>query len=567
MCKFTSCLLILSAICGAQQKNHINRLVTTVNNASVGVHMIAFTDAETGDTVRYKLPIGMLPGSLVAMDRRGDVWLNDRNSLALRKFSGVDGRILVVINPANIATYLVTDRDGSLLVASSNNLAGPQAAVFVDRYTSDGMHVAQVDLRTLFPPGALVALTATWSTIQNPFQGPHRMLVTRTGSIWLAIQNAAHNPIIRLNSDLTLGGSYGLYSPLALVPDDDDGAWVFYNNAGLAPTYPLNAPPMPGVPPLAWVHLSGTGQVLTTWVDGAAGGTGLVPTLGQRRFDGRQFQYCAPGATSAPPRIYVHTPTSTATQMFPIGEAIDLFGMGLSAELAGFHLDGAQRLWALQALLSGGPVAFNRWLRFPVDPPYGNYLLTVPGESPMLVPWFNLSYFMASYWGNASLFEFVHYTDPFGDLDEDGVANHVELANFSNPLLPFGFSPAPSATATGGAPGTTLTVTYRVPTDQGLSYWAPFGLAPAANHTLGGGYFLPLSPADPLVQLSLSPNVPGITGTQGTIDAQEQATATLSIPPVPALSGLTLTTFIATRDPNLPLLLKTVSRPFSFTLP
>ena len=87
----TAALVILmlmhaSALHGAQQPNLINRLVSTVYDAALMRNQIAFTDAESGETVKYLLPVGFRPGFLVAMDRKGDVWLDDFDTWILRKF-------------------------------------------------------------------------------------------------------------------------------------------------------------------------------------------------------------------------------------------------------------------------------------------------------------------------------------------------------------------------------------------------------------------------------------------------------------------------------------------------
>jgi hypothetical protein len=179
----------------------------------------------------------------------------------------------------------------------------------------------------------------------------------------------------------------------------------------------------------------------------------------------------------------------------------------------------------------------------------------------------NSSWYWSSFWGNATLFEYAHYTDPYSDLDGDGVPNNVELANFANPLLANGFSSAATATSSGGAPGTPFTVQYSIPDDKGLAYAAPFCLAAPQTLALGGGHFLPIPLTDPLVLHCLTPGAPGVTGTLGVTSAQGTATATIDIPPLPMLSGLKFTSCIATRDPNLPLMLKTVSRAFVFQLP
>ena len=573
----TAALVILmlmhaSALHGAQQPNLINRLVSTVYDAALMRNQIAFTDAESGETVKYLLPVGFRPGFLVAMDRKGDVWLDDFDTWTLRKFSGSNGSLLASVAFPRRATYLVTDQNGSLIVGSANSQTGALAALYVERFTSDGAYVAGVDLGTLFAPGLISPVRQYGQTVPSGFsQGIPRILITRSGDLWVSATWSAYNPVIRLTPELKLRASYGIYAPLAMVPDDSDGVWICHNTGPLASQYILFGPPLPGMTFAGWVHLSGTGQLLDANGDGLALGNSITPSLGQRRYDGRQFQYPIPGAGFGAGHVRVHKPSNPPMPMFPWDDRIPMPNGNADYPLMpGFHLDGAQRLWIMRNSLAGGGApywAIMQWARAPLQEPYTNFLQVVLGEAIRIYVPYPPSYYWSSYWGNASLFEYVHYTDPYGDLDGDGVANHVELANFSNPLLPFGFSPAPSATFTGGAPGAMLSVTYEVPTDSGLAYWAPFALAQPAPYALGGGHFLPVPFSDPLLQLSLQVNVSGITGTQGTLDPQAQTTATLQIPPMPALSGFSLTSFIATHDPNLPLLLKTVSRPFTFTIP
>jgi hypothetical protein len=252
------------------------------------------------------------------------------------------------------------------------------------------------------------------------------------------------------------------------------------------------------------------------------------------------------------------------------------FGPSLSVFpwLAAFHLDGAQRLWVLRhtgemldPVLGIYRAPRVRWTRYPLEPPYSDLLHVPLGELFLSVPLAGISWYRASYHGSASLYEYVAYTDPHGDLDGDGVPNDVELASFSNPLLPYGFSPVATATGSGLAPGSVFSVTYSIPGDQGLAYAAPFALLGAFPHHFGGGWFIPVMFQDPLLQLSLQPNVPGLSGTLGVLDGQGMTTAAIAIPPIPGLSGFTFHSCIVTRDPNLPIPFKTVSRAFEWTIP
>jgi hypothetical protein len=466
---------------------------------------------------------------------------------------------------------MVPGRDGVLVVASRNALVGPQAAVYIDRYKEDGVYLDGVDLTSLFPTGTFVPLMAAWATVLPPFEDITRVLITRSGAIWVGVVRSAYNPVVRLTPDLRLAGSYGLYGPRAMVPDDGEGVWVFHRSGGIASQYPLNAPVMPGVAYQGWVHLSASGQVLDSNPDGVAIGNGVTPSHGHRRYDGRQFQHPAPGATFTPTHIRVPKPGNSPSPWFPWEDRIDFAAISQPyVYVSGFHLDGAQRLWLHRSGNLAAPQPnweLAQFLRFPVDPPYDSPMIIDIGELLRANVYINSSWYWSSFWGNATLFEYAHYTDPYSDLDGDGVPNNVELANFANPLLANGFSSAATATSSGGAPGTPFTVQYSIPNDKGLAYAAPFCLAAPQTLALGGGHFLPIPLTDPLVLHCLTPGAPGVTGTLGVTSAQGTATATIDIPPLPMLSGLKFTSCIVTRDPNLPLMLKTVSRAFVFQLP
>ena len=559
--------------CLAQERLELlNRIVSTGYDTSAGIGKVIFTDTDSGEVFKYDLPPGFLPGYLVAMDHRGDVWVDDFNSLTLRKLSAVDGSVLATINPPRRATYLVTARGGTLIIASRNTLLGPQASVYIDRYTADGAYIDGVDIKTLFPPGIFapaMLLGAAPTAPQKAFAPITRVLVTRSGALWLGVPDCAYNPVVRLTPDLQLAGSYGLYGAWALVPDDDEGVWVFHRSGGIASQYFLNAPPMPGLPLEGWVHLSATGQVLDFNNDGIAIGLGIVPSHGHRRYDGRQFQYATPGINT-PNHVRVSNPGNPPFPWFPWEDRIDFTAFHAPlGYIPGFHLDGAQRLWVQQC---GNPITppnwpLARWMRFPVEPPYTDPLLVDLGEQSRTNVYLTHTGYWSSYWGHATLFEYVHYTDPYSDLDRDGVPNNVELANFSNPLVPYGSSTAATATGSGGAPGTTFTVQYSVINDKDLAYAAPFSLVVPPPQPMGGGHFLPVSLTDPLVTHCLTPGAAGVTGTIGVLSPQGTATATLTIPALPALSGMALRSCIVTHDPNLPLPLKTVSRLFKFQIP
>jgi hypothetical protein len=261
-------LLFLACVSWSQvpaqwQPSLLNRIVSTGYDTSDGIGKVIFTDTDSGQVAKYDLPPGFFPGFLVAMDNRGDVWVDDYNSFTLRKLSAVDGSVLTTINPLRRANYMVTDRGGALVIASRNTLVGSQASVYIDRYKSDGTYIDGVDIKTLFPPGVFVPIASPGQVVFSPFAQITRILVTRSGALWLGVSNSAYNPVIRLTPDLNLEASYGLYGPWALLPDDSEGVWVLQNSGGIASQYPLNGPIMSGAPFYGWVHLAAIGQVLT----------------------------------------------------------------------------------------------------------------------------------------------------------------------------------------------------------------------------------------------------------------------------------------------------------------
>jgi hypothetical protein len=217
----------------------LNRIVSTGYDTSAGIGKVIFTDTDSGQVVKYDLPPGFFPGFLVAMDYRGDVWVDDYFSTTLRKLSSVDGSVLATINPPRRATYMVPGRDGVLVVASRNALVGPQAAVYIDRYKEDGGYLDGVNIGSLFPAGLFTPLRhAPLTAPLTAFADINRVLITRSGAIWVGVVSSAYNPVVRLTPDLRLAGSYGLYGPWAMVPDDDEGVWVFHASGGIASQYP-----------------------------------------------------------------------------------------------------------------------------------------------------------------------------------------------------------------------------------------------------------------------------------------------------------------------------------------
>ncbi len=110
----------------------------------------------------------------------------------------------------------------------------------------------------------------------------------------------------------------------------------------------------------------------------------------------------------------------------------------------------------------------------------------------------------------------------------------------------------PIITSTGPAPvGGSSTVTMSVPGDEGL----PYLLALSFSNNVGtpvGNQTLPID-FDALTATTLNPSNPIFVGSIGTVDANGDASATLFVPPLPILSGLTVYAGGLTVDPaNFP---------------
>jgi hypothetical protein len=307
---------------GARAQN-LNRMAATSVDPTTGGGQLVFVDADTMVPTAFPLPAGYRPANLIAMDRNGDVWLDDVDSYDLRKFSGQTGGLLAHIQPGRRASYMVTDQAASLIVATWDTTPSLQPGVYLEMYDLAGQLVRFLDLRTLSPPGVFVPRHIV-STVPTTFGwGIPRILVGRSGSLWLGVPAAAHDPVIRLNPDWTLDSSYGLNLPCALLPDSEEGAWVLFYNV---PSGGPMAPPLPGVPLSGWVHLSAGGAILeTTSHSGALGG--IVPSDGQARSDGVHYQYPDPGGTVGFGNLWVHNPTSAImspwyNETIPVGTAI-----------------------------------------------------------------------------------------------------------------------------------------------------------------------------------------------------------------------------------------------------
>tara|TARA_R110002096_G_scaffold400674_1_gene597319 strand:- start:5061 stop:6935 length:1875 start_codon:yes stop_codon:yes gene_type:complete len=112
----------------------------------------------------------------------------------------------------------------------------------------------------------------------------------------------------------------------------------------------------------------------------------------------------------------------------------------------------------------------------------------------------------------------------------------------------------PTLTAAGPAPlGGSATATLSVPGDEGLPYLMVLSFSATNGIPLGNGDVLPID-FDALTQITLNPFNPIFVGSIGTLDGAGLATATLNVPPVPLLAGLTVFVGAVTTDaPTFPI--------------
>ena len=546
---------------------NLNRVASTAVDPATGIGRLILVDVDTRQPEFYSLPVGFRPGSLVAMDKYGDIWLNDLDSNDIRKFSGLDGTLLAQVSPGRRSSFMAPDASGNLVVATWDTVASWQAGVYLQMYSPSGALLQFLDIRTLFPPGLFTPRQSTFAPTTF-LGGIPRFLITQSGSIWLGVFNAAYHPVIRLNPNWTLHSSYGLYFPYSLVPTDDEGVWVLYANG--QQTFVVPGTIMPGVPVNGWAHLSASGAILGSTPDGQAVGAG-APSQGLMDAVGRQYQHPLAGSPIAGGVAIREHLTATPTPWFhtsvPTG----------GAYTSGFHLDGNGDLWLMRHTAPCNPAQVRTYLQHAsTKPPYPTPYAGTPPNTLTAngIIWtgdsFRLSFvcssfFWTSFIGNPTLHEYALWTDPYGDLDGDGIVNRVELRGGTNPFVPAAASV--SMSTAGGAPGTTLAVSYRIPSDAGLPYLAPFALT--FNPTqVANGIVIPFRPTDPFVALTaLGPTAAWFSGTFGLLDAQGRALVSLDIPPLPALSGLQIYTGIFTADPSQPSPLKTVSPAYPFVIP
>jgi hypothetical protein len=544
-----SCLVFAHDASAQTTPPNLNRLVAcrVTNNATQEGDLI-FLDPDTLQVDAYRFPRGFIPSWGVAMDRHGDVWVMEWGTSNIHKFSGIDGTRLAIAQHPGVITGLTTDRHANLIVGSYGPpYSGTNQSAFLHRYDLNGTLTRVLDFKTLFPRGHLVGISGV---MNNPFGGgiPF-ILMEPSGGLWLGLRSARTESLIKLREDWTLAGSFGIYNQYMMMPDNSGGLWVLHGSGQvLGHSPPLRM--MSGVPYVGWVHLDANGMILLTHANASPG-----QLLQSRcRVDGRQHLFY--GGNS----VWTHNPLTGGLQWFDPQDSVPLPPLPYTNIPVKAELDGNQRLWTLRA---GGPSNPQTWHRSALEPPYlGPREVDIDIGQAFGASVGNPQRMMS--WGESSLFRYCKSTDPWGDLDGDGVPNLEELLAFSNPLVPYAASRRPSVSLTRNAVGNLINLTWSVPGDQGLPYLAALATAPALT-SLGNGWFLPVSLTDPLVQASLT-GAAG-WGMWGTLDAQGLAAMGAAIPPGAGLSGLAVTTCIATFDPTTPAMLETVSYPFTITLP
>lgn len=119
----------------------------------------------------------------------------------------------------------------------------------------------------------------------------------------------------------------------------------------------------------------------------------------------------------------------------------------------------------------------------------------------------------------------------------------------------------PTLTSAGPAPvGGSTTITASIPGDEGLPYLMVLSLSNTVGTSLGPNAVLPID-FDSLAALTIDPANPILVGSNGSLDAQGDASATVNIPPLPFLSGFTIYAAALTIDAPLFSFARTVIAP------
>ena len=125
----------------------------------------------------------------------------------------------------------------------------------------------------------------------------------------------------------------------------------------------------------------------------------------------------------------------------------------------------------------------------------------------------------------------------------------------------------PHMSAAGTAPvGGSSTISASLQGDEGLPYLLLMSFSTANGIALPSGDVFPLD-HDALLSLTLDPSNPILVGSVGTVPANGEATATLHVPPLPLLSGLTCYSAALTTDvPSFPVVRTVVAKPIAIQI-
>ncbi|MEC8651228.1 MAG: CRTAC1 family protein [Planctomycetota bacterium] len=149
--------------------------------------------------------------------------------------------------------------------------------------------------------------------------------------------------------------------------------------------------------------------------------------------------------------------------------------------------------------------------------------------------------------GSAATVDEIHVRWPSGQYQHLSNVPANQILNVLEPIM----------TSSGPTPvGGSSTVSMSIPGDEGLSYMMLLSFSNQTGITLGS-QTLPID-FDALTAATLDPSNPFFVGSIGTLDAAGNGSATLNVPPFPALSGVTIFAGGLTVDPNSPTQVRTV---------
>lgn len=507
-----------------------------------GARHVVFVDTTTGRTNFTLLPSGIVPGHLVTRAKNGDLWIDDNNLQQVYRFSAL-GQLMATIPTTRKSGYLATNRAGNLLTIAVNSGSPPvPLSIELSEFSPTGVLLRSALVESILPtPFSSTAGGNYYSYVRNLFED-------KLGYVWMSTSDTLHS-IVRVAPDWLSAESWNLGSSwyIGLMPDRDQGVAIGYASNSGTITLP------PGAPNEGTVGMDFQGNV--SWIsytrvtgsrfDGSTSERVLF-TSGTSYAGGamRTRVYLTPTQCYGPACVLPPPVAQPTHYPFPSTGSVNgaPFCMGV---------DGEQDIWTVFrapfSLLATAPLEM-RLREVKGQPPYGlgmDVYLGSPANVAMISPSDTGD---STRIGQGTLHTLAMSNAPDEDFDGDGIPNLTELRSRSNPLDPR--SPSVALVSWQPAfPGGVMTVNYQVFGEGGFPYFAPFAISNSPTLLLDGRS-LPFSFQDALVLESLAPTILGIGGTLGYLDPSGQATTALALPAIPALSGFTLFSSLATMNPQ-----------------